>query len=118
MANPNPSPATRFGPDNPGRAKQKGARDRLSAAFLTAFAGDFEVNGLAVIEKVRDADPSTYLRIAAAIIPKEVQVSDPLENWSDEMLEAAITVLNALSESPEAIAATLKGRLGDVGEHR
>ena len=40
--NPNPSPATRISADNPGRAKQKGARDRLSAAFLTDFADDYE----------------------------------------------------------------------------
>jgi hypothetical protein len=36
--NPNPSPATRFSADNPGRAKQKGARDRFSAALLTDLA--------------------------------------------------------------------------------
>jgi hypothetical protein len=40
--NPNPSPETRFSTDNPGRAKQKGARDRMSTAFLNALADDFE----------------------------------------------------------------------------
>jgi hypothetical protein len=53
MANPNPSPATRFGADggaaNPSRRKQKGARDRLSADFLTALADDFAANGKATI---------------------------------------------------------------------
>jgi hypothetical protein len=53
MANPNPSPATRFGADggaaNPSRRKQKGARDRLSADFLTALADDFAVNGKACV---------------------------------------------------------------------
>ena len=60
MANPNPSPATRFTPGNPGsgRAKQKGARDRLSVAFLTAFAQDFEQHGESVIQKVRESDPT------------------------------------------------------------
>jgi hypothetical protein len=45
MANPNPSPATRFGAagsGNPSRAKQKGARDRISAAFLNDFADDYD----------------------------------------------------------------------------
>ena len=51
--NPNPSPAIHFSADNPGRAKQKGARDRLSAAFLTDFADDYEAHGKAVIETVR-----------------------------------------------------------------
>jgi hypothetical protein len=42
MANPNPSPSTRFGASegNSPRAKQKGARDRLSAAFLDDFAAE------------------------------------------------------------------------------
>src|SRR5713226_100667 len=63
--NPNPSPATRFSADNPGRAKQKGARDRLSAAFLNDFADDYEAHGKAVIETVRGQDPVAYMRLAA-----------------------------------------------------
>jgi hypothetical protein len=63
--NPNPSPATRFSADNPGRAKQKGARDRLSEAFLPDFADDYESNGKAVIETVRGQDPVAYMRLAA-----------------------------------------------------
>jgi hypothetical protein len=51
--NPNPSPATRFSDDNPGRAKQEGARDRLSAAFLNDFADDYDTHGKTVIETVR-----------------------------------------------------------------
>ena len=46
MANPNPNPATRFGASggtgNPSRAKQKGARDRLSAAFLNESSSSME----------------------------------------------------------------------------
>jgi hypothetical protein len=49
MANPNPSPATRFSADNPGRAKRKGARDRLSAAFLTALADELHCRTLATV---------------------------------------------------------------------
>jgi hypothetical protein len=54
--NPNPSPAIRFSADNPGRAKQKGARDRLSAAFLNDLADDYDAHGKAVIETVRPQD--------------------------------------------------------------
>lgn len=60
---------TRFGAagsGNPSRAKQKGARDRLSAAFLTALADTFEEandrggsKGLDALKKVRDEDPAT-----------------------------------------------------------
>ena len=74
--NPNPSPATRFSADNPGRAKQKGARDRLSAAFLNDFADDYDAHGKAVIETVRAKDPIAYVRIAAALLPTKVEITE------------------------------------------
>ena len=91
MANPNPSPATRFSADNPGRAKQKGARDRLSAAFLKALADDFEKHGAKVIETVRKNEPAKYLATVGGVVPKELEVTrSPLEGLSDEDLQTAI----------------------------
>lgn len=96
--NPNPSPATRFSAENPGRAKQKGARDRLSTKFLTALADDFETNGAAVLEEVRKKDPATYMRVCASILPKEMEItSRPLDGLSDEDLAAAIEHLKAVA---------------------
>jgi hypothetical protein len=86
--NPNPSPATRFSADKPGRAKQRGARDRLSAAFLTDFADDYDAQGKTVIETVRDKDPIAYMRIAAAL-PTKVEISEsPFDGLTDERLDA------------------------------
>ena len=96
MANPNPSPATRFSADRAGRAKQKGARDRMSAAFLTALADDFDEHGKEVVARVRKDDPSTYLRVFASLMPKELEFTDPFKSMSDEKLAVAI---DALTES-------------------
>src|SRR5260370_21929277 len=93
--NPNPSPETRFSSDNPGRAKQKGARDRLSAAFLTALADTFEEangeggsKGLDALKKVRDEDPATYARVVASLQRHEVEVyRTPEERLQDEEVE-------------------------------
>jgi len=53
----------------------------ISAAFLIAFAQDFEAHGESVIQKVREEDPTAYLRIAAMIIPKEVEMPrSPLDD--------------------------------------
>jgi hypothetical protein len=90
MANPNPSPETRFGAgNNCGRAKQKGARDRLSAKLLTDFADDYETHGKAVIETVRGQDPIAYMRIAASLLPKllEIEERTPESDLTDEQLE-------------------------------
>jgi hypothetical protein len=108
--NPNPSPATRFSANNPGRAKQKGARDRLSAAFLTDFADDYDAHGKTVIETVRGQDPVAYMRIAAALLPTKVEISEtPLDGLTDEQLDAYMEEMNngllerAAKGDPEAI---------------
>lgn len=40
------------------------------------MAGDFAENGIAAIEKVRKEDPSTYVRVIAGLLPKEVTGAD------------------------------------------
>lgn len=103
MANPNPSPSTRFSTTNPGRAKQKGARDRLSAAFLTAMADDFDEHGKEVIARVRQEDPATYMRVFATLTPKELEMTHaPLDDWTRDELQKGIAWLRTqiASEGP------------------
>lgn len=95
MANKNPNPATRFSSANqPAQAgRPREARDRLSRAFLTGLADDFEKNGVEAIEVVRRDDPAAYLRVVASLQPKELEVSDPLRTMSDEKLAQVIETL-------------------------
>lgn len=64
------SEATRFQPGNPGRPK--GSRNKLGEEFIHALAVDFQENGVAAIEIARRTDPVQYLKVIAAVIPKEV----------------------------------------------
>jgi hypothetical protein len=57
-----------------GRAK--GARNKLSVAFLEAFAADFEANGAEVIKIVRVEKPAEYLKTAAYLMPKEFEITE------------------------------------------
>ena len=62
-----------FKPGNPGGpGRPKGARSRLGEAFINAVLTDFEAHGVGAIESVRKDDPSTYMRVIAGILPKEV----------------------------------------------
>ena len=100
MANPNPSPSTRFGADgvsNPSRGRQRAARDKISTAFLEALNDAFSepngeggIKGLDAIKKVRDEDPATFARIYASLLPKQLEITDedPISNLTDEQLEA------------------------------
>lgn len=95
MANPNPNPGTRFkkGHKPPGNGRPQGARDRISTAFLTAFADDFEANGVEAIKKMRDEDVSSYVKVAVALQPKEIELKRPLEGVTDDKLAEAIDML-------------------------
>jgi hypothetical protein len=42
---------------------------------VTAFAVDWAAGGPEVIARVRQQDPSTYLRVVASILPKDVLVN-------------------------------------------
>jgi hypothetical protein len=113
MANPNPSPSTRFGAGqaNGSRGRQKAARDKLSAAFLEALNEAFyEPNdsggckGLDAIKKVRDEDPATFARIFAALMPKQVEIEDnrPEDSLTDEEVELLYQDQLAKLRGPEA----------------
>jgi hypothetical protein len=105
MANPNPSPATRFTSGHQSRGgRPKGVRDRLSTAFLNALADDFAQHGAEVVAIVRQNDPSTYLRVYASIVPKEMELvqTTPESEMTDEQIAEAYA---ALSEELAARAA-------------
>ena len=74
----------RFQPGNPGGpGRPKGARAKLGEAFLEAMMssfnaarrtadGDETTGGMEAIERVRQDDPSTYVRVISGLLPKEM----------------------------------------------
>ena len=50
-----------------------GSRNKFSQAFTDAMLIDFEQYGESVIAEVRQKDPSTYVRIATALIPSKTE---------------------------------------------
>jgi hypothetical protein len=95
MANPNPSPATRFKPGEkpPGNGRPKESRDRITRRFLLELAEHFEANGKEAIAKLYDQDVAKYVQAVAAVVPKEIEISRPLDGMSDEELLVAIHAL-------------------------
>lgn len=82
----NTAPKQRGVPFEPGRSgnpagRPKGARSKLSEAFLKAMCEDFEQHGTIAVEKVRTEKPDQYLKVIASILPKEITGEDgaPLE---------------------------------------
>jgi hypothetical protein len=97
-------------------------RDKLSENFLRFFTSDFEDNGIAAIEALRQKSPEKYSEIAARLItatePKpdgfnecqsmedlgrKLLQSIGLNDPTEDQIEAAVEANNALIASLEAI---------------
>jgi hypothetical protein len=60
-------------------AKPPNLRDKLSQAFLTAFDDDFQAHGIAVIEALRQRDPTRYCELAGRLIMAVDQPPSPTD---------------------------------------
>ena len=54
----------------------KGSRNKLGEAFVSALHDDFLNHGPEVITRVRQENPAQYLKVIAAVIPREFHVKD------------------------------------------
>jgi hypothetical protein len=85
----------RFKAGNPGRPK--GSRNKLANDFVKALHEDFEQHGAQAIAKVREEDTSTYIRVIASILPKELKV-ESASALTDQQLSVRIRELANLLE--------------------
>jgi hypothetical protein len=57
---------------------------------MSAFAQDFEQHGAGVIETIRKEQPQDYLKVAASLLPKQMEIersrTRPLSELSDAEL--------------------------------
>jgi hypothetical protein len=61
--------------NNGGPGRQPGSRRDLEQTFVDAVVRNFALHGEETIERVRQEDPSTYLRVAAGLLPREMNVN-------------------------------------------
>jgi hypothetical protein len=57
------------------KGRPKGARNRLSTAFLEALEADFDEYGVEAIKAVRETKPEVYVKIVADLLPKEANIN-------------------------------------------
>ena len=92
--------------------RPKGSRNKLGELFVRALQEDFTEHGPQVIEQVRRDHPAQYLKVIAAVIPKEFNIKDQtFSGVSDtefaQFVEAVRSVLGVSGEdSPRVIEGT------------
>lgn len=93
-----PPVEARFKPGNlanPGGKPVK-SRNRLQGDFVRRLADDFERFGIYAIARCRRKDPAQYLRVIGALMPKELEIKRPLDDITDEQLDAAAATIRAI----------------------
>ena len=51
----------------------------MTEAFITDFQTIWETEGLAAIQRVARNDPSTFVRVAASLLPKDINLKATLD---------------------------------------
>jgi hypothetical protein len=72
--------------------RPRGSRQKLAESFIADIQEDWKASGKEALVKVRTEDPSTYLRVVASILPKEIEL---------EVGQGLAALLGTLGSEPE-----------------
>jgi hypothetical protein len=86
-ANSNRAPPWQPGQSGNSAGRPRGSRNRLSESFLCDFHTVWEEEGLEAIRRCARNDPSTFVRVAASLLPHAahratIRLSSPAESAS------------------------------------
>src|SRR5437899_5950404 len=100
----NLKPAWKAGESGNPAGRPKGSRNKLSEGVLRDFCALWDASGFDKLVKVAKDDPSTFVRLAVSLIPKQLEVEaasaiyvvgdrplDP-DQWAAQFAEAASAV--------------------------
>ena len=99
------------------RAGRKlGSRNVFSSKFVDAMLRDFEVNGDDVVRHVREHDPSTYIRVATALLPSrsEQEIEVTQNDGSERVAEIDWEVITGGKDADKESIERLQ--VGESGE--
>ena len=82
-ANFNRAPPWQPGQSGNPAGRPRGSRNRLSESFLCDFHAVWEQEGLEAIRRVARNDPSTFVRVAASLLPHDINLNVDVnaETW-------------------------------------
>lgn len=91
-------PAHWFKPGQSGNpaGRPKGIRNKFTERFIWDLYEDWQAHGMTALERCRTEQPWTYVKIAAQLMPKDIQISaDPLDGMTYEQIVDRIERIRA-----------------------
>ena len=94
-----------------GPGRPKGTRNKLGEDFIAAVYADWTEHGATVLARVREQDPSTYLKITANLIPNRLELTsdtegaDLPEQSADELIASLIEDIVSMGAAERFLAA-------------
>lgn len=79
---------------NPG-GKPVGSRNKLQGDFMREMAADFAEHGKTAIIACRTEKPDVYVKVIASLMPRELEIKQPLDDLSEDELIAGVAALQA-----------------------
>ena len=76
-----------------------GSRDKMSEALVDAFLADWQNHGADAIERCREKDVSTYVRVAFAMMPKEIKQDIEVTDSQEHVTEVDWEVITGAKAS-------------------
>ena len=96
--------------------RPKGARSKLSEEFLQDLHEAWGEHGKAALVATAKDKPSELVKVVAALLPKEVQITNELSEFTDEQLAALAGLAESLIGDVAGI--TSKDREGNGSKAR
>jgi hypothetical protein len=96
----------RFLPGNTGfGGRPKGARSKLTTEFFEDFCAAWKEHGVKALKDVAEKNPKDFVRAAAMLMPKELELKAPLDDLSDTELTDLIVAVQSLIATSSTVTA-------------
>ena len=82
--------------------RPKGARSKLTTEFFDDFYDAWQKHGAEALKKVAESSPRDFVRAAAMLMPKELELKSPLTELSDAELTDLIIAVRTLVDASAA----------------
>jgi hypothetical protein len=86
----------RFLTGNSGGGRPKGSRNKITDLLMTTVINDFATHGAEAVERLRQSDPASYLRLITSLVPRELILQHevrPVPDYADLTDEEFIEIL-------------------------